>query len=123
MDRIFQAFKGRIDEITDRLDALTIGANRDKIDDRRRPRDNIAQGQPINRLVPIHHRRQPVYSDDLEGNEDFLFGDHHLARGGGRYVRDHERDDGDFRLKVDIPFFNGNLNIEDFIDWIIDIYI
>ena len=29
---------------------------------------------------------------------------------------DYERDSGDFKLKVGIPFFSGNLNIEDFID-------
>ena len=33
----------------------------------------------------------------------------------------YERDNGDFKLKVDIPFFSGNLNIEDFIDWIAEI--
>ena len=35
MDRTLRAYKGRLDEIADRLDALTIGANRDKNDDRR----------------------------------------------------------------------------------------
>ena len=50
-----------------------------------------------------------------------MFGNHQPARGGGRYACDQERDSGDFRLKVDIPYFNGNLSIEDFIDWIADI--
>ena len=47
----FQAFKGCFDEIANRLDALAIGANRNRNDDRRRPRDDFAQGQPINRPV------------------------------------------------------------------------
>ena len=50
-----------------------------------------------------------------------MFDDHGPARGGGRNVRDFDRDGGDFRLKVDIPYFNGNLNIEDFTDWLVNI--
>ena len=103
------------------MDALALGTNRNKNDDGRRPRYDFAQGQPVNRLVLAHHHRQPVYSDDSEEEEDFLFGNYQPARYGGRYVRDHDRDGGDFRLKVDIPYFNGNLNIEDFVDWTTDI--
>ena len=53
----FQAFEGRFNEIVDRLDALAIGANRNMNDDRWRPRDDFAQGQPVNILVPAYHRR------------------------------------------------------------------
>ena len=35
IDRIFQAFKGWFNEIVNRLNALTIGANRNRNDDRR----------------------------------------------------------------------------------------
>ena len=90
-------------------------------EDRRKLRDDVTQGQPVNMPVPAHHHRQPVYSDDSEEEEDFLFPDHRPTRDGGRYMRDYERDNGDFKLKVDIPFFSGNLNIEHFIDWIVDI--
>ena len=57
MDRRFQALEGCFNEIVDMLDALAIGANRNRNDDRRRLRDEVAQGQPVNRLVPVHHRR------------------------------------------------------------------
>ena len=63
----------------------------------------------------------PVYSDDSEEEGDFLFGNYQPARCGGKYACDYDRDSGDFRLKVDIPNFLGNLNIKDFIDWIADI--
>ena len=50
-----------------------------------------------------------------------MFSDHRPAKGGYMNVHEFDRDGGDFRLKVNIPSFNGNLNIEDFIDWIADI--
>ena len=50
-----------------------------------------------------------------------MFADHRPATGGGRNASDSDRDGGDFRLKVDILYFNGNLNIEDFIDLLVDI--
>ena len=50
-----------------------------------------------------------------------MYADHRSAKGGGRLDSGYERDSGDFKLKVDIHFFNGNLNIEDFFDWIAEI--
>ena len=52
VDRRFQAFEGHFDEIVDRLDALALGANRVRNEDRRRLRDDVAQGQPISRPDP-----------------------------------------------------------------------
>ena len=69
-------FEWWFDEIADRLDAFAIGANKNRNDDRRQPRDDFAQGQLVNRPVPAHCCRQLVYSDDLEEDEDFLFGNH-----------------------------------------------
>ena len=50
-------FEGRFNEIVNRLGALAVGANRGRNDDMRELRDDVAQGQPVNRLVPAHHRR------------------------------------------------------------------
>ena len=74
VDRRFWMLEGHFDDIIDRLDALAMSANRIRNDDRQRLRDDFARGQPVNKHVPAHHRRQHVYSDDSEENEDFLFG-------------------------------------------------
>ena len=52
VDHRFQVFEGCFDEIVDRLDALALGANRGRNEDRRRLRDDVAQGQPISRPDP-----------------------------------------------------------------------
>ena len=57
VDCRFQAFEERFDEIAGRLDALTIVANKGRNEDKRRLRDEVAQGQPVNGPVPAHHRR------------------------------------------------------------------
>ena len=44
VDRRFQAFEGHFDDIADRLDALALGANRGRNEDRRQLRDDVAQG-------------------------------------------------------------------------------
>ena len=50
-----------------------------------------------------------------------MYANHRLVRGGDRRDQGYERDNGDFKLKVDIPFFSDNLNMEDFINWIVEI--
>ena len=57
VDRIFQAFEGHFDEIVDWLDALVLGANRSRNKGRRRLRDDVAQGQPVNKSILVYYRR------------------------------------------------------------------
>ena len=45
---------------------LAIGTNKCRYKDRMGPRNDVAQGQPVNRPVFAHHRRQYVYNDDSE---------------------------------------------------------
>ena len=75
---------------------MAIGANKGRNEDKRRLRDEVGQGQFVNRIVLAHHRKQPVYNDDLEEEEDFLFSNHHPTRGGGKFERDHKSFGGDF---------------------------
>ena len=44
INRRFQSFEGWFDKIADRLDALAVGSNRNRNDDRLRPRDDFAKG-------------------------------------------------------------------------------
>ena len=48
--------------------------------------------------------------------------------GGGRNQRGYrdyndydQSDGGDFHLKVDLPYFNGTFNIEEFLDWLAEV--
>ena len=94
---------------------MALGANKGRNKDKKGLRDDVTQGQPVNRPIPTYNHRQLVYSVDSEEEDEFVFANHRPTRGGDRNVRNFDRDGGDFRLMVDIPFFNGNLNIEDFI--------
>ena len=57
------------DEIMDQLDALALGANRGRNDNKRRLRDDVAQSQPVNKYIHVNHRRQPIYRNDSEEEE------------------------------------------------------
>ena len=50
-----------------------------------------------------------------------MYANHQPPKGGGRHEYGYERDNRNFKLKVDIPFFSGNLNTDDCIDWIVEI--
>ena len=100
---------------------MALGANRNKNESRQQLREDVAQGKIINMPISTYNHRQPVYNDDSEEDDDFMFADHRPTRGGSRNIRNFDRDASDFKLKVDILYFNDNLNIEDLIDWHADI--
>ncbi|GJZ14964.1 hypothetical protein Tco_0550641, partial [Tanacetum coccineum] len=108
--------------IVERLDVLVLNANRNDIDDETRSGDRGARDNLNFRPVAaINNRWEPAYGDDSEEEEVW----HTNPRGqfnpagenrGGGYRRNNE-----FKLKVNIPSFNGTLAVEDFIDWLAEV--
>ena len=75
----------------------------------RRERDETCERPP--RIL----RRQPIYEDNLSEDEEEAEA---ILRGNRRgYQKEPDRQM--FRMKMDLPSFNGQLQIEGFLDWLV----
>ncbi|KAI5678801.1 hypothetical protein M9H77_09751 [Catharanthus roseus] len=102
LDQRFRHLDQRFEEMINRFDALGVDANRNRNDGGQRPRDQLARGGVAN---------VTGYNSSDEEEDLILAEDQNRPNNNDYYG-------GDFRLKVDIPSFYGNLGIEDFVDWI-----
>ncbi|KAI5652765.1 hypothetical protein M9H77_29952 [Catharanthus roseus] len=117
LDQRFRHLDQRFDEMINKFDALVVNTNRNRNDGGQRPRDQLARSG-------VASYNSSDEEEDLISAEDQ---NRPARRSGGRYNNNynirHNNDyyGGDFRLKVNILSFYGNLGIEDFVDWIAEI--
>ena len=80
--------------------------------------DNRAHGPPHH--GPNRNRQQDYNEEDSEDEEyaERVLGNHRgLARDNGRNYQEQR----DYRMKVELPSFNGIVSIEEYLDWVSEV--
>ncbi|KAH7853915.1 hypothetical protein Vadar_008022 [Vaccinium darrowii] len=103
-------------EIQQAVAGLGIGGTRNHNHNRDRANE-MARGRPIAGHIPASPRRAYVDSSSDEDLEAFIEEDN----GGRRNQNRDEHNSHDFRVKIDLPCFNGHLHVESFIDWLLKV--
>ena len=73
-----------------------------------------AHGHPGEDRGPEPRRRHPAFKELSSEEEDYHFKEE--VDGRKRQENPHS-----FRVKIDLPCFNGHLHVENFLDWILEV--
>ncbi|KAI0501107.1 hypothetical protein KFK09_019325 [Dendrobium nobile] len=137
------AVNRRLDELAANLQRLTVELRREFNLNRMRPpyQPQRRDGTPVNRPMPNRgmpdnrdfirtqtnilelsdsEEDTPAYrrTDYLDSGEEEVGGNaHHLQYRRHRRATPYQHSQGEFKVKLDIPFFDGHMHIDDYLDW------